>query len=78
MLVQSKKKMARKRTAIKRRTGADSYKKIKCMNHDPENSKWGEYAPSLNGCDEIVEVPVETERVLCWRCTMRSTSGVKF
>ena len=56
--------MARKRTAIKRRTGADSYKKIKCMNHDPENSKWGEYAPSLNGCDEIVEVPVETERVL--------------
>ena len=70
--------MARKRTAIKRRTGADSYKKIRCMNHDPENSKWGEYAQSLNGCDEWVVVPVETERVLCWRCTMRSTSGVKF
>ena len=70
--------MARKKTATKRRTGPGSYKKIKCMNHDPENSKWGEYAPSPNGCDEIVEVPVETERVLCFRCTMRSTSGVKF
>ena len=70
--------MARKKTATRRRTGPGSYKKIRCMNHDPENSKWGEYAPSLNGCDEWVVVPVETERVLCWRCTMRSTSGVKF
>jgi len=48
------------------------------MNHDPENSKWGEYAPSLNGCDNIVEVPVETTKVLCYQCTSRSTSGVKF
>ena len=68
----------RKSKTMKRRTGPDAYKKIKCMNYDPENSKWGEYAPSLNGCDEMVEVPVETTRVLCWRCTMRSTSGVKF
>ena len=68
----------RKSKAIKRRSGPGSYKKIKCMNHDPENSKWGEYAPSLNGCTEIVEVPVETNRVLCFKCTSRSTSGVKF
>ena len=42
------------------------------MNWDPENSKWGQYAP-LEGCNEVVEVPAETEKVLCWRCTMRST-----
>ena len=62
----------RKSKAIKRRTGPDAYKKIKCMNWDPENSKWGQYAP-LEGCNEVVEVPAETEKVLCWRCTMRST-----
>ena len=47
------------------------------MNWETENSKWGEYAPSLNGCDNIVEVPVETTKVLCYQCTSRSTSGVK-
>lgn len=68
----------RKSKTTKRRSGADSYKKIKCMNHDPDNSKWGEYAPSLSGCDNIVEVPVETTKVLCYQCTSRSTGGVKF
>ena len=24
---------------------------VKCMNHDPENSKWGDYAPE-GGCNE--------------------------
>jgi len=61
----------RKAKAIKRRTGADSYKKIKCMNHNPEESKWGQYAP-IDGCKVIVEVPVETDRVLCHQCTSRS------
>lgn len=41
------------------------------MNHDPENSKWGQYAP-MDGCENIVEVPVETTAVLCYQCTMRS------
>lgn len=51
-------------------------KKLKCMNHDPENSKWGEYAPDMEGCDEIVEVDEKTTKVLCWRCTSRSVTGV--
>ena len=67
----------RKTKAIKRRSGADAYKKIKCMNHDPENSKWGEYAPDLTGCKEVVEVPVETNKVLCWRCTSRSANNAR-
>lgn len=61
----------RKAKAIKRRTGADSYKNIKCMNHNPDESKWGQYAP-IDGCKNIVEVPVETDRVLCHQCTSRS------
>lgn len=61
----------RKAKSIGRRTGADSYKKIKCMNHNPEESKWGQYAP-IDGCTNIVEVPVETDRVLCYQCTSRS------
>jgi len=51
-------------------------KKLKCMNWDPETSKWGEYAPDENGCREIVEVDSKTEKVLCWRCTSRSVTGV--
>ncbi len=61
----------RKAKAIKRKTGADSYKKIKCMNHNPDESKWGQYAP-IDGCKNIVEVPVETDKVLCHQCTSRS------
>jgi hypothetical protein len=51
-------------------------KKLKCMNSDTATSKWWKYAP-LGGCSEIVEVGNDTEKVLCWRCTMRSTSGNK-
>ena len=51
----------------------DGQKQMKCMNHDPENSKWGEYAP-LGGCDEVVSVDQKTDRVLCWRCTSRSVN----
>lgn len=49
-------------------------RKMKCMNHDPETSKWGEYAPP-GGCDEVVMVDQRTTKVLCWRCTLRSTQG---
>lgn len=65
----------RKSKATRRRTGPDAYKTIKCMNHDPDNSKWAKYAPLDGPCTEVVEVPRETERVLCWRCTNRSATG---
>jgi len=47
------------------------------MNHDPENSKWGEYAPP-GGCDMVVEVDERTTKVLCWRCTNKTTQGPMF
>ena len=62
--------------AIKRK-GQGGYHKLKCMNHDPENSKYGEYAPSLAGCEEVVEVPIETTKVLCSKCTSRSVNQIK-
>ena len=52
-------------------------KKLKCMNHDPENSKWGEYAPEDGPCLETINVDERTDRALCWRCTSRSVSMVK-
>ncbi len=52
-------------------------KTLKCMNHDPENSKWGEYAPP-GGCDMVVEVDERTTKVLCWRCTNKTTQGPMF
>ena len=51
-------------------------KKLKCMNSNVESSKWWKYAP-LGGCDEVIEVDVKTEKVLCWRCTSRSTGNGK-
>ena len=48
-------------------------KELKCMNHDPENSKWGMYAPR-GGCDEVVTVDGNTDKVLCWRCTSATTN----
>ena len=52
-------------------------KNLLCMNSDPENSKWGEYAPP-GGCDEIVKnVDESVTKTLCWRCTMRATDGRK-
>lgn len=49
-------------------------KSLLCMNSNPDESKWGLYAPP-GGCDEIVEgVDGNAERVLCWRCTSRSTN----
>jgi len=44
-----------------------------CMNSNPETSKWWKYAP-VGGCNEVVSVDSNTAAVLCWKCTMRSTS----
>ena len=60
---------------MKKKGGFES-KKIKCMNHDPENSKWGQYAP-MGGCNEIMEVGIEVERALCWRCTSSSVTNMR-
>ncbi len=51
-------------------------KKLKCMNHDPANSKWGEYAPESGACEEVVVVDEKCDKVLCFRCTSRSVSGI--
>lgn len=48
-------------------------KTLKCMNWNPETSKWGDWAPE-EGCREMVEVDEEVEKVLCWRCTGRTTT----
>lgn len=53
---------------------ASSTKKLKCVNSNIEASKWWKYAPK-GGCDEIVEVDIKTDSVLCYKCTMRSASG---
>jgi len=48
-------------------------KMLKCMNWNPETSKWGDWAPD-GGCREKVEVDSEVAKVLCWRCTSRTTT----
>lgn len=46
-----------------------------CMNSDPENSKWGIYAPP-GGCDVVVKnVDGNTAKVLCSYCTMRAADN---
>lgn len=50
---------------------------VKCMNHDPENSKWGEYAPEDGPCQEMMQIDERSTRGLCWRCTSRSVTMVK-
>ena len=47
-----------------------STKMLKCMNHDPATSKYGEFAPR-GGCDVVVEVDGNTAKVLCSKCTQR-------
>jgi hypothetical protein len=52
-------------------------KRVKCMNHDPANSKWGEYAPEDGPCLEMIDIDLRSDRGLCWRCTSRSVSMIK-
>jgi len=51
-------------------------KQVKCMNHDPENSKWGEYAPE-GGCQETMWIDENSSKGLCWRCTQASVNMKK-
>jgi hypothetical protein len=48
-------------------------KMLKCMNSKPDQSKWGDWAPD-GGCKEKVEVDESVAKVLCWRCTSRTTT----
>lgn len=64
----------RKSKTIKRRTAAQ-YKNLKCQNSDPDTSKYAKYAPLDGPCTEVVNVPDDVTRVLCYKCTSRSASG---
>jgi hypothetical protein len=64
----------RKSKTSKRRT-ANQYKDLKCQNSDLETSKYVKFAPLDGPCTEVVNVPEEVERVLCYKCTSRSASG---
>lgn len=63
----ARKKILRKGTKVERKT-------LRCMNADPDNSKWGAWAP-VGGCQRRVEVDAEVNRVLCWECTSHTTSN---
>jgi negative regulator of sigma E activity len=64
----------RKSKNIKRRTAAQ-YKNLKCQNSDPDTSKYAKFAPLDGPCTEVVNVPDEVTRVLCFKCTSRSATG---
>jgi len=51
-------------------------KLVKCMNHDPEASKWGQYAPD-GGCSEKLYIDEASTAGLCWKCTSSSVSNLK-
>ena len=57
-------------------TRKSGQKEVKCMNHDPENSKWGHYAPE-GGCQETMFIDENSTRGLCWQCTQRSVNNVR-
>jgi hypothetical protein len=50
-------------------------KTVKCMNHEPETSKWGKYAPD-GGCKEMMSIDIKSTRGLCFRCTSRSVTNM--
>lgn len=60
-----------KKVASRRNTETKS---MKCVNSDPDNSKWGYVAPK-GGCENVVNnVDANTTSVLCWQCTSKTTS----
>lgn len=48
-----------------------------CMNSNPEDSKWGDYAPEDGACEMWTEVGHKTTASLCWQCTSRSVNNMK-
>lgn len=49
-------------------------RKVRCMNHEPQDSKYGDWAPR-GGCDEWVEIDGQSVKGLCWRCTNRAANN---
>lgn len=47
-----------------------------CQNSNPEESKWGDFAPEDGPCSNWVEVGPKSTAVLCWECTNRSVSNI--
>ena len=66
--------MRKSKKSLKRRT-ANQYKDLLCQNSNLETSKYVKYAPLDGPCTEVVNVPEEVTRVLCYKCTSRSASG---
>ncbi len=64
-----------KKSKISKRRTAAQYKYLKCQNSDLETSKYVKFAPLDGPCTEVVNVPDEVTRVLCYKCTSRSASG---
>ena len=73
-LAQLNKNQMRKSKTSKRKNSGQ-YKDLKCQNSDPDTSKYAKYAPLDGPCTEVVNVPEEVTRVLCFKCTSRSASG---
>jgi hypothetical protein len=48
-----------------------------CQNSEPENSKWGEFAPEDGPCSTWVPVGETATAVLCSDCTQRSVNNVR-
>jgi len=57
-------------------TSRTGQKQVKCMNHDPENSKWGQYAPE-GGCKETMFIDEKSTKGLCWKCTSSSVNNMR-
>jgi hypothetical protein len=53
-----------------------SMKQVKCMNHDPINSKWGQYAPD-GGCQEKMWIDERSTNGLCASCVQRSVNNMR-
>lgn len=64
--------MARKQ--IKRKGKAQPQKTVRCMNSDPDSSKWGAWAP-VGGCRRRITVDADVTAALCWECTSKTTSN---
>ena len=48
---------------------------LKCMNSQPETSKWGDWAP-VDGCKNSVEVGQDVAKVLCSDCTQQTVNVI--
>lgn len=55
----------------------DGRRMMQCMNSNPSNSKWADFAPEEGNCEMWTEVSNKTTASLCWQCTSRSVNNLK-